>query len=136
MCGLNKRTWFTDNTEVLTETGWVNISTFSKIERVITKSNGLLKGEALIEYNVGNVVDSDVLYFKSGDIFITAKYIHFPDNKIWRVDNNLCVPKFKTVKYTGKIYNLVTKSNNIITRNYTNYNSNNNDYILSLCAVK
>jgi hypothetical protein len=136
MCGLNKRTWFTDNTEVLTETGWVNISTFSKIERVITKSNGLLKGEALIEYNIGNVVDSDVLYFKSGDIFITAKYIHFPDNKIWRVDNNLCVPKFKTVKYTGKIYNLVTKSNNIITRNYTNYNSNNNDYILSLCAVK
>lgn len=103
MCRLNKRTWFTDNTEVLTETGWVNISTLSKIERVITKSNGLLKGESLIEYNIGNVTDSDVLYFKSGDIFITAKYIHFPDNKIWRVDNNLCVPKFKTVKYTGKI---------------------------------
>ena len=46
MCRLNKRTWFTDNTEVLTETGWVNISTLSKIERVITKSNGLLKGES------------------------------------------------------------------------------------------
>lgn len=133
---LSSRTWFTENTEVLTISGWVDISTLSKINQVVTVKSDKLKGEALIEYNTGHLVDSEILHYKHGDIYINAKHIHFPKNKLWRVDNELTVPKFNKIKYTGKIYNLVTPSNTIITRNYNDYHSNNNDYILSLCLAK
>lgn len=133
---LNKRTWFTENTEVLTDSGWVDIESLSKIGQVITLYNNSLQGESLIEYNVGKITNSEILHYKHGDIYINAKYIHFPGNKIWRVDNELPIPKFETLSYSGKIYNLVTKSNTLITRTYNDYHSNNNDYTLSLCLAK
>ena len=136
MLNLITRTWFTENTEVLTDSGWVDIDRLSKIGQVVTVFNGTLRGESLIEYNTGYLTDSPILHYKHGDIYINAKHIHFPENKLWRVDNSIEVPKFETMTYSGKIYNLVTKSNTLITRTYNNYHSNNNDYTLSLCLAK
>lgn len=133
---LKNRTWFTDNTEVLTNFGWVDITKLGKIHELIVldlKTN-LLKAGHIVQYNKAKINNTPVYWYRRKDIFICAKEIHFPKDCIWRVDDCVEIPKLKKkYEYSGYIYNIITKSNTLITRNHTYNSLNNNDYIVSLC---
>lgn len=132
---LEKRTWFTDNTEILTTTGWVFIDKMSKIEDVIVYKDGKFKGEQIKEYNKFNYT-GEIDYCKKGDIFFTAKEIYFPNDCIFRVGDCLKIPEVTKMKYEGILFNILTPSNTLITRTYTHNFHHNNDYLLTLCLVK
>lgn len=134
---LKSRTWFTDNTEVLTTRGWIRIDRMNRIHEVVVVKNDVIVGENLTEYNRAQY-KGPIDYYKFKDVFYTAKNLLLPEGKIWRIDNYLEVDTTKIEKrlFEGYIYNLVTPSNTLITRTYTHEFHNNNDYILSLCVAK
>lgn len=132
---LADRTWFTENTEVLTTAGWVKIYHLTKILTLIVVEDDVIKEGNLLEYNKASY-NGEVNYIKKGDIFVTYKKLFLPDDKVWRVGADMELPTPQKRLYEGEIFNLVTTSNTLITRSFTYDHSNNNDYILSLCVAK
>lgn len=129
---LKSRTWFTEDTELLTPTGWVSIKELDYIKSVITVGESI-KPEGMLEFNRG-YYRGPVKEWRMTDFYCKAKHLILPDNKIWRVGKNIELEKPFEVQYKGFIYNIITPSNTLITR-CLKRGKNNEDYILSLCQI-
>lgn len=130
---LKNRTWLTENTEILTPDGWMPITKIKYIKEVIVL-NEKLQADIIEEYNTINY-EGIVVEYRAPDVYVTGKNILFPDSGIWRIDNSIEIPKYTKLLYTGKLYNIVTPSNNIITRTIQNDGLPCDNYILSICLV-
>lgn len=128
---LKDRTWFTQNTEILTTSGWIDIGSIDKIEEVIVLGEQLEKGK-IIEFNKYKY-KGEIKFYKSSDLEFTCKVLQTPN--IWRVDKKLELPSPTSLYYEGDLYNIVTNRNNIIARSIIN-GSDNNDYILTTCICQ
>lgn len=133
---LKTHTWLTDNTEILTVNGWVDISLMSRIENVIVMDleTNLFSGESILEYNKMNY-SGKIIEGKDKDIYYTAQQIYFPKNRIYKVGYDVNKPNEDLLKYEGKLYNIVTPTNTFIFRNYTHNYNNFDDYNIALCKI-
>ena len=130
---LKNRTWLTENTEILVPEGWIPIGNIRYVKEVMVLDKKL-KPNIIEEYNTINY-NGIVLEYKAPDVYVTGKNILFPKSGIWRVDNSIEIPDYTKLLYTGILYNIVTPSNNIITRTIQPDGQPCDNYILSLCLV-
>ena len=129
---LKERSWFTENTEVLTTNGWINIGLLHKIEEVIVIKNSILGKDTIKEYNKA-FYRGVIKKYKNHDLICTAKNLIV--DSIWRVDKVLPLPDPVEMEYKGYIFNIITPSNTLITRSIID-GTDNEDYLLSKCKIE
>lgn len=128
---LKNRTWFTENTEILTTTGWETIKNIKKLDNLIVLGDKLETGK-ILEFNT-YYYRGDIKLYKSLDLKFTCKELIALD--LWRVGKTVELPIPKSKYYEGKLYNIVTNTNNIIARSLFD-GLDNDDYILTTCICQ
>lgn len=129
---LKSRTWFTEDTDILTTAGWVSIKSLKYIKDVLVVEENI-QANPIIEFNKA-YYKGEVSEWKMEDFYCKAKNLILPNNKIWRVGKELELPKPTKVHYEGLLYNVVTPTNNLITR-CLKKGRVTEDYILSICKI-
>jgi hypothetical protein len=127
---LENRTWVSENTEVYTPGGWVPIKNLRFIKSCLGVKKNKIVETIVTEYN-SYYLDGMLPYSKSKH-FLQGKIL-YPEDCLWQPDICLEIPKTRSNKYKGKLYNIVTTTNNLFIRTVFD-GEDNFDYTLILCA--
>lgn len=124
------RTWLPEDTKVRLNADWISIINLKHLGKLIVfdfKENAFISG-SILEYN--RMYYSGYIKRSKGIDYEYEGLILLPENKIKRVDHWIEPNDETDIYYEGWLYNIVTTSDNLITRK-----SNNNDYIITLCQT-
>lgn len=127
---LKNRTWVTENTEIYTPGGWVPIKSLRFIKSCLGVKNNKIVETTVIEYNSYN--HSGKIPISKSKHYVQGRLI-YPDDCLWQPDICLEIPKTRNTTYTGKLYNIVTTTNNLFIRTVFD-GEDNFDYTLVTCV--
>lgn len=128
---MNKRTWWPATTEILTTKGWEYITKVENVEDIIGYDKNKFKSTKILEVNIIKEYNGVLDYYRDGKIFLCGKSISLLEGKINRVGYSIPCPELSKIKYEGPLFNIVTCTNTLITRNFEE--TDEGDYIISKC---
>ena len=112
------RAWFTDNTELYTNEGWVNITEITKrgLSVMTLNDKGRITPKEILSFAT-MPYNADIQYFEYADIYMEFRYA-FPLQK------SFFLPSFESKedniygrkKYKGILYNITVPNNTVFVR--------------------
>lgn len=125
--------WLTENTQVRTIDGWINIYELKLGDILLTiKDNKLIK-EPLMHLAKIRYSGTIGVYKSNDKVEIHAKRLFTPMYTFLNYQDFQLKDKRN---YTGNLYHLETKSNKLIIRTFKYFHSNDRDYTTISCRVQ